>query len=545
LEFTGVYMAAVHRNHGESAVTNIDRTDGLGHGVESSAAQQAMQPMPPPLRRRQKRIRTRRTVLMIVVAALSTLGALLALTNLTSPSPAAAEEGVFDAGMVPDTGADPDTEPVELGMRFGVTQPGTVIGVRFYGKPSAARMNTGSLWSSSGERLATSTFPTTDGLGWQSVTFDEPVRVEPGQTYVASYLAPAGYIGEQHGFDSQVVRGSVVAPAGAGVYRYGSRGGFPTQNWRNSNYFVDVRFVPGGGTATPSPSNPRPTPSTAPTLSPAPTAGTPTPTPTPQPTATTGSPGPTSAPNLPAATSFPNASNTGAKGNLTNRAGGTITSNGTVIANARINGQLTIRGDNVVLRNVHLTSASHYGILIYGKGTVIEDSTIVGTAPNTLAAIAAYEGGTVSARRIDVSGSEDGVRLANNSLLQDSYVHGLAGDSGSHYDAVTADGHRGWRIVHNTIINDHGQTAAVWIGDPRHAPSEGVLQDNWLQGGGYTIYAGPGTGAGLRVTGNVFSTKGYARSGYWGPVTGWVSAGNTWTGNLWADGPNAGKAVGP
>nr|WP_260173275.1 DUF4082 domain-containing protein [Nocardioides albus] len=497
---------------------------------------------PAPTRRRQKRIRTRRTALLIAVVAVSTLAALLAITNLTSSSPAAATEGVFDAGLVPDPSADPDTLPVELGMRFEVARPGTVVGVRFYGESSTGRVNTGSLWSSSGERLATATFPADDGLGWHSVTFDEPVRVGPGKTYVASYLAPAGYTAEQHGFDNEVANRSVVAPRGAGVYRYGSRGGFPTENWRNSNYFVDVRFVPStavpGPTLSPQPSSPAPS-------SPVPSASATRSTSSPSGSATPSGPAPSSPATPAPSATYPNASNTGPKGTLSPRGGATVTTDGAVISNARVNGQLTIRADNVVIRNVHLTTTAYYGILTYGKNTVIEDTTIVGTSPTTLAGIAAYEGGTVNARRVNVSGMEDGVRLAHNSSLTDSYVHGLDGDADSHFDGVTADGYRGWRITHNTIVNDHNQTAAVWIGDPRYAPSEGVLEDNWLQGGGYTVYAGPGTGAGLRVVDNVFSTKQFPRSGYWGPVAKWVGSGNTWTGNVWADGPDAGKPVTP
>jgi hypothetical protein len=135
-----------------------------------------------------------------------------------------------------------------------------------------------------------------------------------------------------------------------------------------------------------------------------------------------------------------------------------------------------------------------------------------------------------------VSGTEDGVRMADNSTLVDSYVHDLQGSSSSHYDAVTADGYRGWRIEHNTILNPHPQTAAVWIGDARYGPSSGVLRNNLLAGGGYTIYAGPGAAPGLTVTGNVFSQRYYPRCGSFGAITGWVGSGNTWSGNVFDGG---------
>ena len=78
--------------------------------------------------------------------------------------------------------------------------------------------------------------------------------------------------------------------------------------------------------------------------------------------------------------------------------------------------------------------------------------------------------------RIKVSGVEDGVRLGDNSELRDSLSINCAGDDASHFDGVTADGgNRGWRMIHNTILNSHGQTGAVWVGDGATVDSEGVL----------------------------------------------------------------------
>ena len=87
---------------------------------------------------------------------------------------------------------------------------------------------------------------------------------------------------------------------------------------------------------------------------------------------------------------------------------------------------------------------------------------------------------------------------------------------------MTADGgYRNWRVVHNTILNPHGQTGAVWVGDERYGPSEGVLRDNFIAGGGYAIYGGPGIGNGIHAVDNVFSTRYFPRSGHWGVSTRW------------------------
>ena len=43
---------------------------------------------------------------------------------------------------------------------------------------------------------------------------------------------------------------------------------------------------------------------------------------------------------------------------------------------------------------------------------------------------------------------------------------------------------------------------------------------------------------------NYISTKFYPQGGYWGPFAYIKSGnGNTFSGNVWADGPNAGKTI--
>jgi hypothetical protein len=391
-----------------------------------------------------------------------------------------------------------------VGTRFTVGQAGTVTQLRYFKARGGHGKHVGTLWTAAGRQLASVTFSHESRKGWQTVSLATPVALDPGETYVVAYETRHDRVSTRRnafGRGRVIANGPVTAVGGA----VGRRGPFPAKVTRSA-YLVDVVFSTTAG------------------LTAVAAAG-------------------AASPALSGA-GFPDASNTGARGTLSRREGGTITTNGTVIQNALITSQLTVRADNVVLRNVTIQSDDLYGLLSYGTNTVIEDATIIGTAGDTLAGIAAYDG-SLTARRVDVSGSEDGVRLTDNSVLADSYVHGLAGTSSSHYDGVTADGYRGWTISHNTIINDYGQTAAVWIGDPRYAPSEGVLANNYLAGGGYAVYAGPGTGAGLRVTGNVFSTLIHARGGYWGPITSWSNAGNTWSGNTWSGGSLAGAAVTP
>lgn len=151
--------------------------------------------------------------------------------------------------QVPATGSTNDGGAVELGVVFTPTEDGQVTGVRFYKGAGNVGTHTGSLWTADGARLATVTFTNESASGWQTATFAAPVAVEPGASYVVSYLAPQGrYSATPSFFASAWQAGPLTAPAGGnGRYTYG--GGFPRGSWQSTNYFVDAVFQRGAPTA--------------------------------------------------------------------------------------------------------------------------------------------------------------------------------------------------------------------------------------------------------------------------------------------------------
>ena len=162
---------------------------------------------------------------------------------------------IFGTGL-PKTVADPDRNAVELGVKFRASTTGTVTGIRFYKGSTNTGTHTGSLWSSTGTRLATVTFSGETASGWQSMSFATPVAITAGTTYVASYYAPVGRYSKDQGFfgSSGTTSGPLTALQNGvdgpnGVYRYSVGGGFPTSTWQSSNYWVDVVFstASGGG----------------------------------------------------------------------------------------------------------------------------------------------------------------------------------------------------------------------------------------------------------------------------------------------------------
>lgn len=151
---------------------------------------------------------------------------------------------------IPATAEAGDGRPVELGMKFTSDVAGSVTGVRFYKDPSNAGTHTGGLWTADGELLAQVAFTGETTDGWQTAAFAEPVPIDAGITYVASYHAPSGRCSmTRPGFSSAVANPPLHALADAitpnGVYAYGPAGTFPADSYLATDYGVDVTFAPG------------------------------------------------------------------------------------------------------------------------------------------------------------------------------------------------------------------------------------------------------------------------------------------------------------
>jgi hypothetical protein len=156
---------------------------------------------------------------------------------VTSPCPCtifgAATPSLADAG---------DGSDVTLGVRFTVSKPGVILGVRFYKAAANTGTHTGTLYSDTGAVLATGTFSGETASGWQTLTFDSAVTVQTGSTYVAAYRAPNGhYSADTYGLATPRVSGPFTTATGDnGVYADGA--GFPSASYKSSNYWVDAIF---------------------------------------------------------------------------------------------------------------------------------------------------------------------------------------------------------------------------------------------------------------------------------------------------------------
>jgi Domain of unknown function (DUF4082)/Bacterial Ig-like domain len=156
---------------------------------------------------------------------------------------------IWDSSVVPATPAANDNGPIEVGVKFRPATSGHVTGIRFYKGAGNTGTHTGTLWKGDGTPLGSVNFTNETGSGWQQANFTTAIPVTAGQTYVASYYAPAGHYGVTA---SMFASAAVDRPplqalrsgtdGGNGVYKYGATG-FPSSDFNASWYGVDLVFL--------------------------------------------------------------------------------------------------------------------------------------------------------------------------------------------------------------------------------------------------------------------------------------------------------------
>lgn len=156
---------------------------------------------------------------------------------------------VFQPSVTPQILLENDGAALSLGMKFRSTQNGYVTGVRFYKGAGATGTHTGTLWSSTGTKLAEVVFANETSSGWQQMLFSTPVSIIANTTYVVSYHSSSGdYCSSNPYFTTAVVNGPLRGLANGedganGLYIYANTPSFPASNYGSSNYFVDVVFT--------------------------------------------------------------------------------------------------------------------------------------------------------------------------------------------------------------------------------------------------------------------------------------------------------------
>jgi hypothetical protein len=211
-----------------------------------------------------------------IAAAISALALTTSVVALSRPADAAAEpRGLWstsfssgqsaadcDKWRLDENGfcvANDTRNGLELGTKFTTSRVVQVTGVRIYrADPGQLRA---SLWTSDGTLLAQGTFADRADNGWQDMRFTDPVTIQPGTTYIASYFSPATKYAFQYRYfrDSARTVGPITAlrsrdddPNGVHCYQTAACS-FPTRGFRKSTYWVTPLWVDKDAPADPSP----------------------------------------------------------------------------------------------------------------------------------------------------------------------------------------------------------------------------------------------------------------------------------------------------
>lgn len=181
----------------------------------------------------------------IVISIAILVVALVGVACAPKPTKATTFYSLWSNSDIPVTVAAEDFNSVELGLKFKTSVPGHITAIKFYKNAENTGEHKGTLWNANKESLESVAFTSESNSGWQTATFDKPVKIDANSVYTASYLAPNGkYAATNDYFTTPRVNGPVTALAGDnGVYSYGT-GAFPENSWKSSNYWVDVVFSP-------------------------------------------------------------------------------------------------------------------------------------------------------------------------------------------------------------------------------------------------------------------------------------------------------------
>jgi hypothetical protein len=210
-----------------------------------------------------------------------------------------------------------------------------------------------------------------------------------------------------------------------------------------------------------------------------------------------------------------------------------IDTDGTVLDGAQVDCDIRIDANDVTISRSLIRAGGPWAIYKPDRFTnlTVRDVEIAGQ-PGCQAALVFSH---FTATRLNVHGCADGLRVDQNATVQDSWIHdfwdgrvnGQQVGAVAH-DGVSMTGGSDLTIRHNRIDNPRSNDSCITIGDQFGAPSNVVIEGNYLDGGNYTIALAP-AGANRVIRDNTF-TRAYLTA----PAK--LGGSYTWAGNVYTDG---------
>lgn len=196
-----------------------------------------------------------------------------------------------------------------------------------------------------------------------------------------------------------------------------------------------------------------------------------------------------------------------------------VTAPGTVIDAKDIKGALIIKASNVkVTRSLIEGRAGSDSVVISsGSGILLQDDEVAVAHPSAGTDSMSVRGATLN--RLNIHGGVDGMKLSSNSVVENSWVHGLTyfasdpaqGGRPTHNDTIQIMSGSNIRITGNYLQATSSNNAAIQVTQDTGSTSGLYIAGNWADGGGCTYnFSGHGPGGvtlamgGITVTGNRF-----------------------------------------
>lgn len=251
---------------------------------------------------------------------------------------------------------------------------------------------------------------------------------------------------------------------------------------------------------------------------------------------------------------FPTIASTGPRaGSLTSSGAVTSTSDGQIIQNLDVTGQVNIRNDNVVVRDLRIHGTGSYMITTSNKSNGecpvnvrFEYIEIDGAlaAENDIPIYSACGNMTVDHAYVHNVGRSS--RLTNNVTISNSYIFSnRTGDSGAHRGGVGINGGSN-NVIYNNVLKCEGAGCSAAI--PNYGDFAPVInlriEHNLLATtGSYCAYGGSlagkpyPEGTNIDFINNHFSREYHPTCGQFGPISGFANGvrDNEWRGNVWHD----------
>jgi hypothetical protein len=168
-----------------------------------------------------------------------------------------------------------------------------------------------------------------------------------------------------------------------------------------------------------------------------------------------------------------------------------------------------------VIRNSQIScgGSDYYAVEVQSSSAsvTVEDSEITCQSRNANGAGRM----NITLRRVEITDCENGVSVAHDVTVQDSYIHELYHGNAAHADGMQFEkAANNVNILHTTMlgVGQQGEdTDAAFIAD-LEGHSNWLIENNLFGGGGYTIYCVLGKGTNWIIRNNAFTLR-YGQNG--------------------------------